>query len=65
MLGSAKHTLLLLIGNNMPPPTFKRFYSPFFIVEVFGTLITTFQYKWQKNGYAHPHTKTYTQQTLH
>ena len=46
-------------------PTFKRLYLPFPKDAVFGSLRITFQYKWQRNGYAHPHTKTNSQQTFH
>jgi ribonuclease HI len=43
----------------------KTFFSPFPHDLIFGSLGTSFQYKWQGLGYAHPHTEQDIQQAIH
>ena len=43
----------------------RQFHSPFPRDVVFGSVGKAFHHKWHGNGYAHPHTNTETQQTLH
>ena len=42
-----------------------QYYSPFTRDKIFGSLGTTFQYKWNGIGYAHPHNEGTAQQAIH
>ena len=42
-----------------------KFYSPFPRDKIFGSLGKAFTYKWQGNGFAHPHTEKDAHQALH
>ena len=42
------------------PTILKHFYSQYPRDKVFGSICTSFQYKWQGHGYAHPQTDMHT-----
>jgi hypothetical protein len=47
------------------PTSIHYFFSPFIWDSIFGSLDTSFQYKWHGIGYAHPDTKQDMQQAIH